>query len=155
MKSKEELKQYRQTILEKCGLCQVLTANQDTILRNSDDTSGMRAYGGSSWIDYWRAMTGIHDTQLQCSSCGKVIYVGFAPKVMENMYKATGDNADNHRAIGGHVWVVGSNRYAGGRYIAPLCPACNNKRGEEIVIRKGTKVCKALGTIIDDDHDGK
>lgn len=152
MKSKEELRRYRSEIEAEYGRCKVLTAKTDTSSRNCNNTSERVADNDFSWIDYWRAMTGISDTRLFCSSCGKVIFVGNIPPLMEDFYSKTKDNPESHKAFGGHVWVIASKngKYPGGRYITPLCPACNNKCNEQIPILKGTKLCKELGAHIKD-----
>ena len=101
-----------------------------------------------SWIYYWRAMTGLHSGTMACSSCGKEIYTGFVTLEMRTKY---GDKVNEHKAEGGHVWVDapdGSN-FKGGRYITPLCPACNAKRGQQITILKGSVLCKELGATKD------
>lgn len=145
-----EFLEYKKKIEETYGPCKVLTANQDTILKNSEDTGNLEAENGWSWIDYWRAMTGNHETRLFCSSCGQVIFVGDVPKIMKDLYFKTGDSIESHKAIGGHVTIKTpeSMKYPGGRYITPLCPKCNAKRGEEITIIKGARVCKELGAHI-------
>lgn len=145
-----EFCEYKKEIEEKYGPCRVLTAKQDTILENSEDTGDLVAENGWSWINYWRAMTGNHESRLFCSSCGQVIFVGDVPKIMKDLYVTTGDSEEKHKAIGGHVTIDApeSKKYPGGRYITPLCPKCNAQRGEEIPIIKGTRVCKELGSHI-------
>ena len=143
----EELKRYKEEVESEFGKCRVLTAKVDTTLTNCNDTSDRKAPKGISWIDYWRSMTGCYDTRLTCCSCGKVIYAGKVPDVMVNMYRETGDDASRHKAIGGHMYVEESEtgKYPGGRYIAPLCPECNTRRGVTLPIQKGTKICKEVG----------
>ena len=138
---------YKKEIEEQFGNCNVLTSNRDITLKNCNATSERSAEKGWSWIDYWRAMTGNHDSRLFCSSCGQVIFVGDVPKIMQDLYIATGDTIERHKAMGGHIWINSPNsaKYPEGRYITPLCPACNNKRGEDIPIIKGSRVCKELG----------
>ena len=147
-----EFCEYKKSVEEQFGACKVLTANQDTTLKNCEHSSNRTAEKGWSWIDYWRAMTGNHESRLFCSSCGQVIFVGDVPKIMRDLYVETGDSVERHKAIGGHVWIkkTESGKYPGGRYITPLCPECNNKRGIEIPIIKGSRVCKELGALIDD-----
>lgn len=150
IKTKQELEDYKQDIETAYQPCRVLTANHDTILKNNNGSSGRVAEKDWPWIEYWRAMTGVTETRLTCSSCGEVIFVGDVPKVMQNLYLSAGDSPDRHKACGGHLWVNSpkSGKYLGGRYIAPLCPGCNNKRGENIPILKGTRICKELGSHI-------
>ena len=149
-----ELNEYKKSIEEQFGNCRVLTANQDTKLKNCENTAERSAEKGWSWIDYWRAMTGNHESRLFCSSCGQVIFVGDVPKIMKDLYVATGDTVERHKAMGGHVWVKppSNGQYPGGRYITPLCPVCNAKRGEELPIIKGSRVCKELGANIDESE---
>lgn len=148
-----EFNDYKKSIEEQFGSCRVLTANQDTSLANCKGTSNLIAEKGWSWIDYWRAMTGNHEARLFCSSCGQVIFVGDVPKIMKDMYVATGDTVERHKAMGGHVLVKkpANGKYPEGRYITPLCPACNNKRGEVIPIIKGSRICQEYGANIEDE----
>lgn len=147
MKTLQELKDYKESIEAEYGKCTVLRVNIDNEKSNCYNTGNRSARNGWSWIDYWRAMTGTPKTQLFCSSCGKVIFVGPTPKMMENMFAATGDKAENHTAIGGHIWVDApiSAKYKGGRYITPLCPHCNAQLGKRIKIKKDSILCKELG----------
>lgn len=147
MNTTKELCRYKKDIEAEYGCCQTLTAQKDVELKNCDDTSDRKAKGNVSWIDYWRAMCGRHGTRFTCGSCGKLIFTGEIPKIYEDMYNATGDNAESHRACGAHLWVntPASGKYHGGRYIAPLCPACNAKHGRMIPVLKGTVICHELG----------
>ena len=150
--TESEFNEYKKDIEEQYGSCRVLTANQDTTLKLCENTVESSAEKGCSWIDYWRAMTGNHESRLFCSSCGQVIFVGDVPKIMKDLYVATGDTVEQHRAIGGHVKIEKprSGQYPGGNYVAPLCPVCNAKRGEKIPIIKGSRVCKELGAHIEE-----
>lgn len=38
-----------------------------------------------------------------------------------------------------------NDTFTGGRYITPLCPDCNAKRGQQIPMKKGITLCKELG----------
>ena len=150
--TESEFNEDKKEIEEQYGSCKVLTAHRDNILKNSEGTGNRGAEKGWTWIDYWRAMTGNHESRLFCSSCGQVIFVGDVPKIMKELYIATGDTVEQHRAIGGHVWIEEpiSGQYPGGYYITPLCPVCNAKRGEEIPIIKGSRVCKELGAHVEE-----
>ena len=152
MKSKQELKTYKSEIVAEHGTCTILKVDKDNFKKNCNNTAERKAEKGWSWIDYWRSMTGIADTQLTCASCGKIIYVGPIPKMMEIMYSLTGDKPENHVAHGGHVWVNAPKgvKYMGGRYIVPLCPYCNGQHGKEIQIKSGSILCKELGTNINE-----
>ena len=149
-----EFEQYKKEIEEHFGSCKVLTANQDTTLKKCKGSSVRSAEKGWSWINYWRAMTGNHETRLFCSSCGQVIFVGDVPKIMQDLYVSTGDTVECHRAIGAHVWINAPQnaKYPGGRYILPLCPVCNAKQGEDIQIIKGSRVCKELGANVSEEE---
>lgn len=140
--------EYKQEVEKEFGECGVLDVNYDTELKNCEKTGDRDAYKNVSWIYYWRAMTGLHSGTMACSSCGKEIYTGFVTLEMRTKY---GDKVNEHKAEGGHVWVDapdGSN-FKGGRYITPLCPACNAKRGQQITILKGSVLCKELGATKD------
>ena len=144
--------EYKQAVEKENGECQILHAQNTHNKKNCGKTGDRNAPKGVSWIDYWRAMTGNHESRLFCSSCGQVIFVGDVPKIMKDLYVATGDTVEQHRAIGGHVKIEKprSGQYPGGNYITPLCPVCNAKRGEVIPIIKGSRVCKELGAHIEE-----
>lgn len=154
MKNKSELIQYKKELENSFGDCSVLTVNHDSSLKNSEGTSTRGAEKGWTWIDYWRSMTGIYETRLSCSSCGEDIYVGDIPRIMNDFYLLTGDDPERHKACGGHVWVntPSNQNYPGGSYITPLCPSCNNKRGEIIPILKGSKICKEIGAHVKEEE---
>lgn len=147
MKCKQELIKYKSEILNEYGRCTLLRVKKSNFKKNCSNTGERKAFKGWSWIDYWRSMTGISDNQLTCASCGKKIYVGPIPQMMEKMFDLTGDKADNHVAQGGHVWVNApkSASYRGGRYIVPLCPYCNGQHDKEIIIKSGSILCKEVG----------
>ena len=140
--------EYKQEVEKEFGECGVLDVNYDTKLKNCEKTGDRDAYKNVSWIYYWRAMTGLHSGTMACSSCGKEIYTGFVTLEMRTKY---GDKVNEHKAEGGHVWVDASDgsNFKGGRYITPLCPACNAKRGQQITILKGSVLCKELGATKD------
>ena len=123
-----------------------LRVGDDVFLQNGNNTSERRAPKGFSWIDYWRAMSGTHKSQLECCSCGKMIFVDGIPPIMSKMYKLMNIDENDYIALGGHLMVEEpqSHDYVGGFYIAPLCPKCNAQRGYKIKIRKGTALCKEV-----------
>lgn len=146
MKTKQEMQTYKAEIVSEHGTCTILRVSKDNYKRNCTETAERKAAKGWPWIEYWRAMTGKTGTQLSCASCGKIIYVGPIPKMMERMYALTGDKPENHVAHGGHVWVNAPKdaKYTGGRYIVPLCPYCNGQHGKQIIIKGGSILCKEL-----------
>jgi len=123
-----------------------LRVGDDVFLQNGNNTSERKAPKGFSWIDYWRAMSGNHKSQLECCSCGKMIFVDGIPPIMSKMYKLMNIDENDYIALGGHLMVEEpqSHDYVGGFYIAPLCPKCNAQRGYKIKIRKGTALCKEV-----------
>lgn len=124
-----ELNNYSQEVGKEFGECTILTAEGNLTIHNAGNTSGRKAYKGADWIDYWQALSGNHSHVLYCSSCGKKIIVGQATFQEHLEFSKNGDSVEKHKACGGHLWVSapqGAN-YTGGRYITPLCPACNNK----------------------------
>lgn len=150
MKTTRDLIAYKSYIRKQFGIYPNIKVTKSTTLANCNGTFNRKAPCGFSWIDYWRAMSGSHITLLTCSSCGKIIHVGFVPKLMSNIYALSGDCEKRHIAVGGHVWVKTPTHssYSGGRYITPLCIECNNKRGESITIRKGSILCKEVGASV-------
>lgn len=134
--NEQELNAYRARFAQKFGEPHVRRVVKEGFFKNAERTGDRSAYGGISWIDYWRAMTGNHATTLHCSSCGKEIVVGLSALL----------NPEN-QAIGGHIWLTApaGADWQGGRFITPLCPACNAKRGEQIPLKEDSILCKELG----------
>lgn len=60
-----------------------LCVGDDVFLQNGNNTSERKAPKGYSWIDYWRAMSGNHESSLECSSCGKMIFVDEIPQMLK------------------------------------------------------------------------
>ncbi len=145
-----DFEEYKQEVEKEFGECDVLDVNYDIELKNCEKTGDRDAYNNVPWIYYWRAMTGLHSGTMKCSSCGKEIYTGLVTLEMRTKY---GDRINEHKAEGGHVWVnaPADSNFKGGRYITPLCPACNAKRGQQINIRKGSVLCKELGATKDNN----
>lgn len=123
-----------------------LCVGNDVFLQNGNNTSERKAPKGYSWIDYWRAMSGNHNSRLECSSCGKMIFADGVPTMITTMYSMMGFDEKEHIAEGGHLLVKDplSHDYSGGFYIAPLCSKCNGQRGKNINIKKGTVLCKEV-----------
>lgn len=146
MKSTVELKIYKSAINASYGECQLLTAKDSAEVANANNTSSRNAPRGFSWIDYWCAMTGTYRNPLYCSCCGKSIYAGDVPLIMKSAFLSMGETLEMHKAYGGHVWVTEPQgaSYKGGRYITPLCPECNSKRGDKLVLRRGCLLCKEI-----------
>lgn len=145
----EEYKDYINSTYNKGGLHVVRHFVNDGVMTNANNTSDRDADKNVSWIDYWRAMTGNYSERLNCSSCGKEIYVGEIPSSALLKYKRNGDNS-SHKAEGGHIWLQGTQNEPGGRYITPLCPECNAKRGQKIPVKKGSVIFKELGAKVVD-----
>lgn len=143
----DELNNYSQEVRKECGECTILTAERNLIIHNAGNTSSRKALNGADWIDLWQALSGNHSHILYCSSCGKKIIVGQATLQEYLEFCKNGDSIEKHKACGGHLWITAPQDadYTGGWYITPLCPACNNKREQDIQIRKGSILCKELG----------
>ena len=73
-----------------------LCVGDDVFLQNGNDTSERKAPKGFSWIDYWRAMSGNHESSLECSSCGKMIFVDEIPQMLKKMYGLMGLNENEN-----------------------------------------------------------
>ena len=147
MISENELNSYKSEFIEKYENLQQLTVSTSGLVKNAERTDDRKAYKDVSWIDYWRAMTGNHQTTLSCSSCGKEINVGEPTFAQKFDYISKGETAAEHQAMGGHVWMTAPTEedWKGGRYITALCPAGNNKRGQQINLRVGSLLCKEEG----------
>ena len=148
MISENELNSYKSEFIEKYENLQQLTVSTSGLVKNAERTDDRKAYKYVSWIDYWRAMTGNHQTTLSCNSCWKEINVGEPTFAQKFDYISKGETAADHQAMGGHVWMTAPTEedWKGGRYITPLCPACNNKRGQQINLRAGSELCKEEGS---------
>lgn len=142
----KKLNDYKAEV-EKCfATCTILTSSNAGTMTNADKTGDRVAYKGFDWIDYWRAMTGNHNNTLYCSSCGKEITN--SPSLAQYVKFNEGDDTpEKHKAFGGHIWVTAEpdDTFSGGRYITPLCPDCNAKRGQQVPMRKNINLCKELG----------
>lgn len=147
----KEYQEYINTTYNKEGIHKTRHFVNDGTMTNANKTGDRDADKGFSWIAYWRAMTGINDEPLLCSSCGKEIFTGDIPAADVEKYKKNGDTS-SHEAEGGHIWIQGTNECPGGRYITPLCPSCNAKRGQQIPVKKNSKVFKELGAKIVDEN---
>ena len=112
----EEYKEYINSTYNKKGLHVPLHFFKDGVMTNANNTSDRDADKNVSWINYWRAMTGNHTDPLYCSSCGKGIYSGKIPDSAMLMYRLSGDES-SHKAVGGHIWLEGTQNEPGGRYI--------------------------------------
>ena len=147
------LNEYKRSVEEDYGECQILHAEKTHGKKNCGGTGNRTAPKGYSWIDYWRAMTRNFCDTLKCSSCGKTIIVGEPTEEQKEEFTKGDDTVAKHKAHGGHIWVktpAGKN-FVGGRYITPLCPKCNGQHDQEIPIMKGAVYCKELGASKQDD----
>lgn len=142
-----DLKSYRDKFVEEFEVPAIRTVIKEVLFKNADNTGDRDAHGGVSWIDYWRAVTQNYATILHCSSCGKEIVVGEPTFEQKLDWDLEGEPEEAHKAVGGHIWLIAPKDadWQGGRYITPLCPACNAKRGQQIFLRKGSVLCKEVG----------
>ena len=142
----QEFINYKAEVEESFGNCSVISSNMAGTMTNADKTGDREAYKSWDWIDYYRAMTGNHNETFFCSSCGKEITNN--PSLVQCLRFSNGDDKpQKHKALGGHIWITAQegDSFTGGRYITPLCPECNAKRGKQIPMRKGITLCKELG----------
>lgn len=147
----KEYRDYINSTYNNNNVHQVRHFAKDGEVKNANKTSDRDADKGVAWIIYWRAMTENHDEPLHCSSCGKEIFTDAIPPSKQLEYALFGDNS-SHKAEGGHIWLQGIDDQPGGRYITPLCPSCNAKRGQKIPVIKGSIIFKELGAkIVDKD----
>ena len=142
-----ELSSYQTNFVQSFDAPTILTVNEGGMFKNAEKTGDRDAHGGVSWIDYWRAITRNHATILHCSSCGKEIVTGEPTFGQKVDWELSGETEDQHKAEGGHIWLTAPKNanWQGGRYITPLCPACNAKRGQQIFLRAGSVLCKEVG----------
>lgn len=146
MMNSSELESYKHDVINKFGQPASLRVTQAGNFKNAEKTEDRDAPQSASWIDYWRAMTGNSLTTLKCSCCGKEIFVGEPSAMQRIIYACNKETDDEHRAIGGHIWLTApaGADWQGGRYITPLCPACNAKRGQQINLNVDSVLCKEI-----------
>ena len=134
--NEQGLNAYRARFAQEFGEPHLRRVTRGGLFKNAERTGDRSAHGGISWIDYWRAMTGNHASTLHCSSCGREIIVGVSAILHPE-----------NQALGGHIWLTApaGADWQGGRFITPLCPACNAKRGEQIPLKEDSILCKELG----------
>lgn len=152
--TREEYKKYKEHInstYNNEGKHVVRHFVKDGTMTNANNTSDRDADHNWPWIDYWRAMTEHYETTLHYSSCWKEIFTGDIPKAKQQEYESKGDKT-SHKAEGGHIWVIGTDDVPGGRYITPLCPECNAKRGKQIPVKKDSVIFKELGAKVEDKN---
>jgi hypothetical protein len=143
----EELLSYRKNFIQNFETPTILSVTEGGDFKNAEKTGDRDAHGGVTWINYWRAITNNYTTIFRCSSCGKEIVVGEPTSDQKLEWYLMGEDKDDHKAEGGHIWLTApdSAKWKGGRYITPLCPACNAKRGQQIYLREGSILCKEVG----------
>lgn len=80
----------------------------------------------------------------------KVIFVGNPTPEQLRQNLPVGVDIETHRAHGGHIKIEAPDEavWSGGRYITPLCPACNEKRGQYILLQKDTLLCQEVGATV-------
>lgn len=101
----EKFDEYKKEIEANHKEYMTLCVDDDVFLQNGNNTSERKAPKGYSWIDYWRAMSGNHESSLECSSCGKMIFVDEIPQMLKKMYGLMGLNENENIALGGHLIV--------------------------------------------------
>lgn len=142
----DKFEEYKSKIEATCKDYTTLLVDKESVLQNGVSTAERSAPYGFSWIDYWRAMSGVYKSLLECSSCGKMIFADGIPPVLTKIYAVLGLDENEHKALGGHLLVKEpqDHDYPGGFYITPLCPKCKAQRGKEITIRQGSVLCKEI-----------
>lgn len=71
--TKEELRDYRTRFWEEhknYGPQNSITLKKKHELKNAEDTSNRKAWGGVSWINYWQALGNFVNNVLECSCEG-------------------------------------------------------------------------------------
>lgn len=121
-----------------------------------DETSKRRAYNGVPWIKYWHAFSGNSSNKLQCSCCGKVIFVDIEKSdcqiyVNNNYDPSNPITKDDLQAVGGHFYKNGRDD-SDGYIIIPICKKCNvQPPDKEMEIKVGNTFVSEEAANIDND----
>lgn len=153
----EELKRYAEQYRQNFGEPINLKCNSLESIPNALNTSNRHAWGGISWINYWRALTGHYENALFCARCGKRIFADIESNECKDYVKQ--HNLSNYpklqitvealQAIGGHILNKTGEEYFEGYYIIPLCIDHNNEHCNIQTIQKDTLMCAEIGATID------
>lgn len=123
------------------GISQWLTKRlaQDTPYFNGTGTSNRKPSLFSSWIEYWKGLTGTYSNELVCAACGCRIVTGMNENEIK-AYNATHPEKTVRQACGGHVEAVkGSGEYM----IAAICAECNQE-GKPLTIKAGSLLVREV-----------
>jgi len=111
-----------------------------------EHTSKRKAFGGISWIEYWRRLSSVTANHLECSFCGKDIYVDLTkPDAFMQRMNNLGYVVEDMQAEGGHYHKNDYNN-SDGYVIIPVCKSCNGKSEDEILtVRIANKFVEEIG----------
>lgn len=130
----KELQEYRDNFLKNHPAPEVKILQINETYINVPGTADRTPAGGFSWINYWRAMSGVHYNDLVCSHCGVAIKAELSAN----------DPADT-QAHGAHVIRFIKNAFSSPysefplkTYITPLCRKCNNFNVRVLSLRQGS-----------------
>lgn len=155
-----ELQKYKEEFIQKNKVEPLVRNLQvEDKLRNpsaNDETSKRHAYNGQSWIKYWQTFTGEGSNKVQCTCCGKDIFVDVDEPdcktyVNTNYQPSNPVTKDDLQAVGGHFYKNGRDN-SDGYIIIPICKECNGKSpDEEMAIKIENKYVSEEAANIDND----
>lgn len=158
--NENELKNYKAEFIQKNKVePEVANLTKGKKLHNpsvEDETSKRRAYNGVPWIKYWQAFSGNSSNKLQCSCCGKVIFVDIEKSdcqiyVNNNYDPSNPITKDDLQAVGGHFYKNGRDN-SDGYIIIPICKECNRKSSDDVMnIKVENKYVSEEAANIDND----
>lgn len=137
--TEKELIEYRNRLLCVVPNLKTITLDRNYTYINTPNTSDRKAPDGISWINFWRAVSGLYDNEMTCSCCGNPIKAELSQ---------TDD--DKLQAHGAHVMKSIIDRDGKRRlllfknYITPLCSACNNHNKLDITLRQDSVLVQEI-----------
>lgn len=155
--NKKELEEYRERFIRENAEPHVIKLHESEVEVNGIDTSKRHAWGGASWINYWRALTKQYSPFVCCACCGKLLYADInlrdckynfkARKMSENLEKI-----EDFQAVGGHIKVDFKDEYYDGFYIVPLCKEHNDRfRYPKLKLREDSILCAEVGASVENE----
>lgn len=94
----------------------------------AEETSNRKSCTGDSWIQYWKEMTDHSENHLECSFCGKTIFIDIDfPDALTYRMKNIKCGKEKHQAFGGHYKNNYMNNSVYKYIIIPVCCDCNSQ----------------------------
>lgn len=114
-----------------------------------EHTGDRVAFGGIPWIEYRLRLLGLEGNHLQCSFCGRVIFidVDYCDAYFERMNRPL-PNKEDYQAVGGHYHKNRKDN-TDGYIIIPVCKECNAKSENfDLVVKEPNKYVEEIGASV-------